>query len=1163
MRKLSLLVVLLTLFISACTSTVDFKISFDSNGGSLVEPIITDGVSSITTPKDPVKEGFTFAGWYWDNNTFRELFTINSLLDRGITNDLTVYAKWSVDETYIPIGSVKVTFNTQGGTDVSPTFVLPGRTILIPSTTKEGYTLDGWYTSVNGGVTLDERWSFTNNSVNNDITLYAKWNINTYTITFDTNGGTSLNAVTQNFNTSLNIPNNTTKTGYSFTGWFEDDNLSIPFDLEKMPSRDFTLYAKWTINAYTITFDSNGGTDVISITQDYASEIVEPNEPTRVGYTFEGWFTNSGLTNAYAFTTMPAEDITLYAKWIFIKYTITYELNDGTNHTNNPTSFNVNSSINLLEPTKIGHTFAGWYLNSDFSGNVNSNIALGTTGNLMLFAKWTINSYTITFDSNGGIDVAKITQYYASEVNEPIEPTRNNYIFDGWFTNSSLTSLYEFTTMPAKDITLYAKWKEIITLDNFKTYVYTDDETYKDTYDFESSQYNPLNSSSRIYEYLTSPWFVMDFDWAKGVAQGVAPSFYDFSRIRSGQFSINALEYNYVLDGLLARFPIDVVTQNDNNRSKYPLDNGQYLDIESSYNLISREWHFELKKSLTFEDGRPINSDVIIYSIQQYLDPRQGNSSSIYFFENYFNLENAFEYFMQGKSVGEKIYPNISFEQVGIKKIDEYTFSITSKTFHTQLQIMEYLSNIKLVHPHNYEIGFSNSNRTYSNYGSIDNPLVSYGPYVIREWNLINNKMTLNKNIRYHSIENHNFKSITLSNFDSAEKLIQFNLGNLNTLTLSRETYPQFKDNPGLYIIPGNSAFRLAISLVRNAKYTAGQTVLLDPENPTAGSPLVQELAFRRALYFAIDRLEFAQEVFPPAVPNLGMVSSIHKVTMEAPEFFQESAEYLAMADTLGINTKNYGFDQVKAKQLFDEAYASLVSKNIITQGDVVDIDYTFSESEVARKIADWMKDMLESVFNGDGPKRINIVLRGLDIGPGGAFSTARTNGDFDLMLTGISGATYDAAFFSGFVYNNYVGSFLFGKGHNPGDTPVEIDFSNLHALLSAKPAAELNDDEVNALAILDSNGVFKGTFHEAYTFYGGTTVFDVEYPGRTQDLNNLTVALEFVVLSQGINVPLYSSVSAVVYDDVYIDVPARHSFLSFGGSRYRWLTSDPDFINR
>ena len=490
------------------------------------------------------------------------------------------------------------------------------------------------------------------------------------------------------------------------------------------------------------------------------------------------------------------------------------------------------------------------------------------------------------------------------------------------------------------------------------------------------------------------------------------------------------------------------------------------------------------------------------------------------------------------------------------------------------------------MHPGRYEAGFQDATKAVTNYGSIDNPLVSYGPYVLKSWQ-DGTVYVFNKNLSYVNAEAFNYKSYRLTVLvDQTAIVNEFKAGNLNVAGVSGTFFPEFKDNPGLYIIPGNSAFRLAISLVRNAKYVGGQTVLLDPENPKAGSPIVQELDFRRALYFAIDRLEFAQEVFPPAVPNLGMVSSIHKVTMEAPEFFQESAEYLAMAQALGINVQNNGFDPVKAKEFFDKAYANLVSKDIIDDGDVVDVNYTYGESEVAAKIAVWMKDMLEGVFNGTGPKRINVVTLGLDTSTGGAFSTARTNGDFDLMLTGISGGTYDAAFFSGFVYNNYIGSFLAGKGHNPGDTPIEVDFSNIYNILKAKLAAgELpetlpNEDfdatepesednpktvpnpEFEAYDLLDANGKFKGTFHEAYTFYGGTTVFDVEYPGRTQDLNNLTVALEFVVLSQGVNVPLYSTVSAVVYDDVYIDVPAWHSFLSFGGSRYRWLTSDSDFQN-
>jgi oligopeptide transport system substrate-binding protein len=842
-----------------------------------------------------------------------------------------------------------------------------------------------------------------------------------------------------------------------------------------------------------------------------------------------------------------------------------------------------------------------------------------------------VETITVTFDMDGATavqpivvpsgtvpaDFAALASAYASV------PVRGLDIFAGWFTNSAKTIPFNPAVALTSDVTVYARFND------FRTHDYSRAQTYNTTTSNVSTM-NPLNTSeaaaSDLADFLRGAWYSFDFDWAKGVANGVAPAFYDFSRIRSGQFSINALEYNYVLDGILAAFPTNPATGDSFARDEFPLDKGQYLDLPLARVETSSSWVYTLKPNQTFEDGTPLNADVVLYTIKQYIDPLQNNfRQDLVTSSDYIDMVGAFEYFMQGKDVppGHPLYvsptipnpdfkpatipnpnfddalpasptnpatipnpdynadpevnpptlpnpqftvqgkyPAVDFSTVGFRKVDDLSFEFTSKTSVTQLDAIGNIGLIALVHPEKYEAGFQDATKAVTNYGSIDNPLVSYGPYVLKTWE-DGTVYVFNKNLSYINADAYNYKSYRLRVLiDQTAIVEEFKAGNLNVAGVSGAFFPEFKDNPGLYIIPGNSAFRLAISLVRNARYTAGQTVLLDPENPTSGSPLVQELAFRRALYFAIDRLEFAQEVSPPSVPNLGMVSSIHKVTMEAPEFFQESAEYLAMADTLGINTKNYGFDPVKAKQLFDEAYASLVSKNIITQGDVVDIDYTFGESEVARKIADWMKDMLESVFNGNGPKRINIILRGLDVSTGGAFSTARTNGDFDLMLTGIQGATYDAAFFSGFVYNNYVGSFLAGKGHNPGDTPVEVDFSNLHALLSAKPAAELTEDEADALDTLDANGIFKGTFHEAYLFYGGTSVFDVEYPGRTQDLNNLTVALEFVVLSKGVNVPLYSTVSAVVYGDVYIDVPAWHSFLSFGGSRYRWLTSDPDFKN-
>jgi oligopeptide transport system substrate-binding protein len=876
---------------------------------------------------------------------------------------------------------------------------------------------------------------------------------------------------------------------------------------------------------------------------------------------------------------------------------------------------------------------------------------------LLAACEETVETVTVTFDMDGAtavpaitvpsgtvpVDFAALASAYASV------PVRGLDIFAGWFTNTAKTIPFDPTVALTNDVTVYARFND------FRTHDYSRAQTYNTTTSAVSTM-NPLNTSeaaaSDLADFLLGSYYGFDFDWAKAVDQGVAPAPYDFSLIRNGDFSINALDYNYVLDGILAAFPENPTTGESFARDEYTLDEGQYLDLPLARVETSTSWVYTLKPNQTFEDGTPLNADVVLYTIKQYIDPIQNNfRQDLVTSSDYIDMVGSFEYFMQGKEVPvghplyvaptipnpdyepetlpnpdyepatianpsfddtqpesaenpatianpdysadpavnpatianpdydadpavnpleipnpafttQGLYPAVDFSTVGFRKVSDLSFEFTSNTSVTQLDAIGNIGLIALVHPESYEAGFQDDTKAVTNYGSIDNPLVSYGPYVLKTWE-DGTVYVFNKNLEYINAEAFNYKSYRLRVLiDQTAIVNEFKEGNLNVAGVSGDFFPEFKDNPGLYIIPGNSAFRLAISLVRNARYSGGETVLRDPENPTAGSPLVQELAFRRALYFAIDRLEFAQEVFPPAVPNLGMVSSIHKVTMEAPEFFQESAEYLAMADTLGINTQNNGFDPVKAKQLFDEAYANLVTAGTITQGEIVDVDYTFGESEVATKIAAWMKDMLEGVFNGDGPKRVNIVTRGLDVATGGAFSQARTNGDFDLMLTGISGATYDAAFFSGFVYNNYIGSFLAGKGHNPGDTPVEVSFKNLFDLLSAKPAAELTEDEADALDVLDANGVFKGTFHEAYLFYGGTSVFDSEYPGRTQDLNNLTVALEFVVLSQGINVPLYSTVSAVVYGDVYIDVPAWHSFLSFGGSRYRWLTSDPDFQN-
>ena len=229
--------------------------------------------------------------------------------------------------------------------------------------TRKGYTQVGWST-VDGG---EKVYGFEDVYTQNEaLTLYPVWNTNKYTITFDTNGGSEIAPITQDYGTEITAPDNPTRKGYTFKGWDKE----IP---ETMPAENITVKAQWEINQYTITFDTNGGSEIAPITQDYGTEITAPDNPTRKGYTFKGW--DKEIPEA-----MPAENITVKAQW-------------------------------------------------------------------------EINQYTITFDTNGGSEIAPITQDYGTEITAPDNPTRKGYTFKGW--DKEIPE-----TMPAENITITARWKD-------------------------------------------------------------------------------------------------------------------------------------------------------------------------------------------------------------------------------------------------------------------------------------------------------------------------------------------------------------------------------------------------------------------------------------------------------------------------------------------------------------------------------------------------------------------------------------------------------------------------------------------------------------------------------------------------------------------------------
>ena len=354
------------------------------------------------------REGYTQVGWSTVDGGekvygFEDVYTQNEAL--------TLYPVWNTNK-------YTITFDTNGGSEIAPITQDYGTEITAPDNpTRKGYTFKGWDKEIPETMPAE------------NITVKAQWEINQYTITFDTNGGSEIAPITQDYGTEITAPDNPTRKGYTFKGWDKE----IP---ETMPAENITVKAQWEINQYTIAFDTNGGSEIAPITQDYGTEITAPDNPTRKGYTFKGW-------DKEIPETMPAENITVKAQWEINQYTIAFDTNGGSEIA--PITQDYGTEITAPDnPTRKGYTFKGW--DKEIPETMPAE-------NITVKAQWEINQYTIAFDTNGGSEIAPITQDYGTEITAPDNPTRKGYTFKGW--DKEIPK-----TMPAENITITARWKD-------------------------------------------------------------------------------------------------------------------------------------------------------------------------------------------------------------------------------------------------------------------------------------------------------------------------------------------------------------------------------------------------------------------------------------------------------------------------------------------------------------------------------------------------------------------------------------------------------------------------------------------------------------------------------------------------------------------------------
>lgn len=334
-------------------------------------------------------------------------------------------------------GIYEVSFESNGGTSV-PT-VNTDKILFSPVTIKNNCEFLGWY----------ETFNFAGNSVffpyepKKNTVLYARWN-QKYTVHFESNGGTAVADFTGNEIISAITP---FKEDYTFAGWylnadFSGDAVSFPLSL----NANITLYAKWNKN-YTVSFNSNGGTEVSSIKTGVLQEIPFTEKEN---YEFAGWYANSSLSGEkisvpYTVT----QDITLYAKWL-PTYLVTLETNGGSEIA----SFRARTIESVQEPEKSGYTFIGWYLDSLL--NSKAVFPLVISKDTTLYAAYKQN-FTITFETNGGSAVNPVSCYV---INESPESNKTDKSLGGWYLDPECTDEKKvtFPFYPTEDVTLYAKW---------------------------------------------------------------------------------------------------------------------------------------------------------------------------------------------------------------------------------------------------------------------------------------------------------------------------------------------------------------------------------------------------------------------------------------------------------------------------------------------------------------------------------------------------------------------------------------------------------------------------------------------------------------------------------------------------------------------------------
>ena len=437
----------------------------------------------------PTRPGYTFLGWFTDQ-ALTTAAPATLMTAQGDTNPTVLYAKWSAPLPY----SITYVLNdtTPAGHPASNPATNPGGfdvtdpTINLQAPTRTGYTFLGWY--ADAGLTTPISSINPASAVN--YTVYAKWSApNAYNVQWTLNDTVPAGLTAANPNASLTsytvedadyTLRPATRTGYTFENWYDNAALSgTPVTtLRTMDAEDKHYYAKWgNALSYPITYVMNDSATSPASAVTPNSYTVEDADfalgiPTRNGATFQGWYDNAAFTGTPITTlhTADAEAKTYYAKWQLANYSINYNLNPGTgigtptNPASNVPSFTVDDAVQLAPPVRRGYT-GSWNLN----GQTVTSIPAGTTGPQNLTANWTLNHYSISYDTGETVNspiqgLGTLPTSYTIEDGTITLPTpsRVGYTFVRWEKSSAPgVADNQITAQSDGEVSFKAVWEPI------------------------------------------------------------------------------------------------------------------------------------------------------------------------------------------------------------------------------------------------------------------------------------------------------------------------------------------------------------------------------------------------------------------------------------------------------------------------------------------------------------------------------------------------------------------------------------------------------------------------------------------------------------------------------------------------------------------------------